>query len=245
MKTNILEYIKHNILYLDGGMGTLLQKRGLAPGEAPELWSITHPDVITEIHKSYFDAGSNVVNANTFGANPLAFDGETLDAVIGASIKNARRAAQESTGTQCKWVALDIGPTGRMLKPYGDLDFEEACATFAETVRLGVKYGADLIVIETMSSSLETKAALLAAKENSNLPVFVTNAYGEDGKLLTGADARAMVALLEGMGADAIGLNCSFGPHALAGVAREYLAHASVPVIFKPNAGLQIGRAHV
>ena len=179
-----------------------------------------------------------MVNANTFGANPLAFDGETLDAVIGASIKNARRAAQESTGTQCKWVALDIGPTGRMLKPYGDLDFEEACATFAETVRLGVKYGADLIVIETMSSSLETKAALLAAKENSNLPVFVTNAYGEDGKLLTGADARAMVALLEGMGADAIGLNCSFGPHALAGVAREYLAHASVPVIFKPNAGL-------
>lgn len=238
MNTNILDYIKHSILYLDGGMGTLLQERGLAAGESPELWSITHPEVITEIHKSYFDAGSNVVNANTFGANPLAFDEDTLDAVIRASIENAKRAADQSTGTQKKWVALDIGPSGRMLKPYGDLDFEEAVGLFAATVRLGVRYGADLIVIETMNSSLETKAALLAAKENSSLPVFVTNAYCEDGKLLTGADARATVALLEGMGADAIGLNCSFGPRALSEVAREYLAHASVPVIFKPNAGL-------
>ncbi|MBO7273463.1 MAG: homocysteine S-methyltransferase family protein, partial [Clostridia bacterium] len=133
---------------------------------------------------------------------------------------------------------LDIGPTGRMLAPYGDLDFEDAVSVFAKTVRLGVKHGADLILIETMSDSYETRAALLAAKENSNLPVFVSNAFGEDGKLMTGANPLAMVAMLEGMGADAIGINCSLGPRKLMGVIEEYLRYASIPVLFKPNAGL-------
>ena len=135
-------------------------------------------------------------------------------------------------------MALDIGPSGRLLKPYGDFDFEEAVAVFAETVRMGVKYGADLIFIETMNDSYETKAALLAAKENADVPVFVSNAYGEDGKLMTGASPAAMVALLEGMGADAIGVNCSLGPKALAPIVEEYLEKASVPVLLKPNAGL-------
>jgi len=235
---NILEFIKDNLLFLDGGMGTLLQSRGLQPGELPEQWNLTHPDVITAIHRSYYDAGSHVVNTNTFGASRLKFSETELDRIIHAAMDNARAAAAQSSGIQPKWVALDIGPLGRLLKPYGDLDFEEAVSIFAETVRLGVKYGADLIFIETMNDSYETKAALLAAKENSSLPVFVSNAYGEDGKLMTGASPDAMVALLEGMGADAIGVNCSFGPRTLAPVVRAYLEYASVPVLLKPNAGL-------
>ena len=235
---NILQYLKNNILYLDGGMGTLLQARGLAAGEMPERWNLSHAEEIVAIHKAYFDAGSNVVNANTFGTNCLKFGADELDAIIAAAIANARRAAEESDGAQPKWVALDIGPTGRMLAPYGDLDFEDAVSVFAETVRLGVRHGADLILIETMSDSYETRAALLAAKENSNLPVFVSCAFGEDGKLMTGANPAAMVAMLEGMGADAIGINCSYGPRKLMGVIKEYLKYASVPVIFKPNAGL-------
>jgi 5-methyltetrahydrofolate--homocysteine methyltransferase len=235
---DILQHLKNNILYLDGGMGTLLQERGLAAGELPERWNLSHPDVITAVHKQYFDAGSNVINANTFGANCLKFSSDELDAIIGAAIKNARRAAAESATEHPKWVALDIGPTGKMLAPYGDLDFEDAVSVFAETVRLGVRHGADLIFIETMNDSYETRAALLAAKENSNLPVFVSCAFGEDGKLMTGADPAAMVAMLEGMGADAIGINCSFGPRKLMGVIEEYLKYASIPVLFKPNAGL-------
>ncbi len=235
---DILQHLKNNILYLDGGMGTLLQARGLLAGELPERWNLSHPDVITEIHKQYFDAGSNVVNTNTFGANCLKFGADELEAIIGAAINNARRAAAESKTESPKWVALDIGPTGRMLAPYGDLDFEDAVEIFAKTVRLGVKHGADLIMIETMSDSYETRAALLAAKENSNLPVFVSCAFGEDGKLMTGANPAAMVAMLEGMGADAIGINCSQGPQKLIGVIKEYLTHASIPVLFKPNAGL-------
>ena len=234
----IIEYIKDHILYLDGGMGTLLQEQGLAPGELPERWNLTHSDIITRIHRDYYDAGSHVVNTNTFGANTLKFSAEELDHIVKAAIENAKVARSQSQTDSPKWIALDIGPTGRMLKPYGDFDFEEAVAVFAETVKLGVKYGADLIMIETMNDSYETKAALLAAKENSSLPVFVSNAYGEDGKLMTGASPSAMVALLEGMGADAIGVNCSLGPRALGNVVKEYLAHASVPVLLKPNAGL-------
>ncbi len=235
---NILDYLKNNILYLDGGMGTILQGQGLMPGEFPERWNITHPDVITKIHQNYFDAGSNVVNANTFGANALKFSDTELGEIIKSAIYNAKRAGVLSSGTQPKWVALNIGPTGRMLKPYGDFDFEDAVEVFARTVRLGKEYGADLVFIETMNDSYETKAALLAAKENCDLPVFVSNAYGEDGKLMTGAEPEAMVAMLEGMGADAIGINCSLGPKALAPIAREYIKYASVPVILEPNAGL-------
>ena len=235
---NIIDFLKNNIVFLDGGMGTLLQARGLKAGELPERWNIEHPEVIVDIHRAYFDAGSNIVNTNTFGANILKFSAEELDSIVKAAIENAREAAGSSVGAQKKFVALDIGPTGKMLKPYGDLDFEDAVRIFAETVKLGVKYGADLIVIETMNDSYETKAALLAAKENSNLPVFVSNAYSEDGKLMTGASPAAMVAMLEGMGADAIGVNCSLGPKALAPVVEEYLKYASVPVLLKPNAGL-------
>ncbi len=235
---NILDFCKHNLLYLDGGMGTLLQAKGLGAGELPERRNLTHPEDIVDIHAAYFRAGSHVVCTNTFGANSLKYSHEELEAIIAAAVKNARAAADKVGTDAPKWVALDIGPTGRMLAPYGDLAFEDAVAVFAETVKIGAKYGADLIFIETMSDSYETKAALLAARENASLPVFVSCAYGEDGKLLTGASPAAMVAMLEGLGADAIGVNCSLGPRALAPVVKEYLRAASVPVICKPNAGL-------
>ena len=235
---NFSEYLKHNIVYLDGGMGTLLQAQGLAAGEHPEKWNLSHPEVITNIHKNYYDSGSNVVCTNTFGANSLKFNDVELEEIIKSAISNAKKAKELSTAPQEKFIALDIGPTGKLLKPLGDLDFNDAVNIFSKTVSLGVKYGVDLVLIETMNDSYETKAALLAVKENCDLPVFVSNAYNEDGKLMTGASPAAMVALLEGMGATAIGANCSLGPKQLTKVAEELLENASVPVILKPNAGL-------
>jgi len=235
---SLKELIKQKRIYLDGGMGTLLLSKGLKAGELPERWNITHSGEITEIHKNYYDAGSNVVSANTFGANSLKFSAEELEQIIKSAFMNARKACELTSNKGEKFVALDIGPTGRLLKPFGDFDFEEAVEVFADTVKLGVKYGADLIFIETMNDSYETKAAVLAAKENSDLPIFVSNAYGEDGKLMTGASPAAMVAMLEGLGVDALGANCSLGPKQLRGVVEELLKYASVPVILKPNAGL-------
>lgn len=235
---NIRDFIKNNIVYLDGGMGTLLQKSGLQPGELPEHWNISHPEVIKEIHKSYYDSGSNIVNTNTFGANSLKFGTDELSEIIYHAVKNADEARKASSGKQEKFIALDVGPTGKLLKPLGDLDFEDAVKAFAEVISLGVKYGVDLITIETMNDSYETKAAVLAAKENSDLPIIVTNAYGENGRLMTGADPAVMAAMLEGMGVDAIGANCSLGPKQLMGVMDELLKYCSVPVAFKPNAGL-------
>lgn len=232
------EFLKDNIVYLDGGMGTLLQAKGLKPGDAPERWNISHPDVICGIHRDYFDAGSNIVCTNTFGANTLKYSKDELEKIIKAAVKNAADARAQSSSAGEKFIALDIGPSGKLLKPLGDLDFEDAVGVFAETVRIGTSCGVDLILIETMNDSYETKAALLAAKENSNLPVIVCNAYGEDGKLMTGASPAAMAAMLEGMGAAALGANCSLGPRQLRGVAIELLQNASVPVILKPNAGL-------
>ena len=235
---NFRDFLRNNIVCLDGGMGTLLQARGLKLGEYPERWNLSHAEEIIDIHRAYFDAGSNVVCTNTFGANSLKFEPNELEDIISAAISNAKAAKAQSTSKKERFVALDIGPSGKLLKPLGDLDFEDAVEVFAKTVKLGVKYGVDLIIIETMNDSYETKAALLAAKENSDLPIIVSNAYGEDGKLMTGASPEAMVALLEGMGVDALGANCSLGPRQLGGVVRRLLEKASVPVILKPNAGL-------
>lgn len=233
------EYLKDNFVILDGGMGSLLQARGLKPGELPERWNVSHPEVIIEIQKSYFDAGSNVVNTNTFGANLFAYPNEEeLKQVIESAIDNAYAAAKASERKQEKFVSLDIGPLGQLLKPLGNLEFEDAVAAFSKTVKIGLNKGVDLVTIETMNDSYETKAALLAVREASDIPVIVSNAYDESGRLMTGANPSAMVALIEGMGADAVGTNCSLGPHQLAGVMEELLATSSIPVIFKPNAGL-------
>ena len=235
---NVLEYMKDHLLILDGAMGTMLQARGLQAGELPERWNLSRPEEITAIHRAYFDAGSNVVCANTFGANRLKFGPDELEALIRAAVENAEKAREQSTGGQEKFIALDLGPCGKLLRPYGDLDFEDAVAVYAETMRIGAASGADLVMIETMNDSYDTKAAVLAVKENCGLPLFVSNAYGADGKLMTGASPEAMAAMLEGLGADVIGMNCSLGPDALAETAGRLLEAAAVPVMMKPNAGL-------
>ncbi len=232
------EFANSNIVILDGAMGSLIESCGNLSKNLPERLNVTHPEIISDIHRAYFDAGSNVVNTNTFGANLLKFNEEELEKIIAAAVENARRAAKISSSGKQKFVSLDIGPTGRLLKPFGDLDFEDAVKIFAHTVKLGVKYGVDLITVETMNDSYETRAALLAVKECTDLPVIVTNAYGEDGKLLSGSSASVMTAILEGMGADYIGANCSLGPDALASVVDELLSVSSLPIVFKPNAGL-------
>ncbi|MBQ7565229.1 MAG: homocysteine S-methyltransferase family protein [Lachnospiraceae bacterium] len=234
----LLDYMRDHLVYLDGGTGTLLQERGLLPGEEPERWNLTHPEEIAWIGRAYYDAGSNIVLTNTLGANSLNFSDEELSRIVFAAVENTRRAKELSAGAQEKYIGLDIGSLGKLLKPYGDLDFEEAVAIYARTVRLGAEAGADLIFIETMNDSYDTRAAVLAAKENCTLPVFASNAYGADGKLMTGADPAAMVAMLEGLGVDALGANCSLGPKELKEVVSEYLRTASVLVLVKPNAGL-------
>ena len=235
---NISEYLKGHIVYLDGGTGTLLQSAGLLPGEEPERWNITHPEKIEGIARAYYDAGSNIVCTNTFGANILKFSEEELQNIIENAVKIVRRAKESSKGNQEKFIALDIGPTGKLLKPYGDFDFEDAVAVFSKTAKIGASCGVDLVFIETMNDSYETKAAILGVKEACGLPVFVSNAYGEDGKLMTGASPEAMVAMAEGLGVSAIGANCSLGPDKLSGVVEKLLSVSSVPVILKPNAGL-------
>ena len=235
----VREKLTSGLTWLDGGMGTLLQAQGLAPGEKPETWCQTHPDRIIAAHRAYYEAGSQIVAANTFGANPFHFTEQELEELIPAAVACVRKAREEAAGLkEDRFIALDVGPTGRLLQPYGDLPFEEAVAAFARVIRIGARAGADCVLIETMNDSLETKAALLAARENCDLPVLVSNAYGADGKLMTGASPEAMVAMLEGLGADAIGVNCSLGPAALRPVVERYLAAASVPVLMKPNAGL-------
>ena len=233
----IKDLLNKKRLYIDGGMGTLLQKRGLSAGELPELWNLTHADDITDIHLSYLKAGSNIITTNTFGANSIKFS--NLKEIIPAAINNAKKAIELFDGNkeEC-FIAFDVGPLGRMLEPLGDMPFQKAVEIFSESIRMGAESGADLIIIETMTDSYETKAALLAAKESCDLPVFVTNAYDETGKLLTGASPKAMIALLEGLGADAIGINCSLGPHQMKGIAEEYLKYSSLPVIVSPNAGM-------
>ena len=234
--TDIRKKLSSSRLYFDGGMGTLLQAKGLRAGELPELWNITHPDVITSIHLDYLNAGANILKTCTFGAYRTKF--ENYDEIIGAAIANAKRAVAVCASSEEKYIAFDMGPVGRMLKPLGDLDFEDAVEIFAASLRSAVKYGVDLVLIETMNDAYETKAAVLAAKETTDLPIFVTNAYDESGKLMTGADPEAMVALLEGLRVDALGINCSLGPKQMLPTVKKLLECSSLPVIVNPNAGL-------
>jgi len=210
-------------LFFDGGTGTVLQSMGLKPGETPESWNVLYPDRILSLHKRYIDAGADIIKSNTFGASPIKM-GDSFSELLTAGMDIAREAVK---GTDVR-VALDIGPSGKLLKPYGDLDFEDAVESFAKVVRLG-RDKADLILIETMNDSFETKAAVLAAKENCDLPVFVTCVYDENKKLMTGASPSAMVAMLEGLGVSAIGVNCSLGPKEMLPVVEELLKYASVP----------------
>ena len=235
---SFMELLKKGPFFLDGGMGTLLQAEGLKPGETPESWNLTHPDQVAAIHRAYYEAGSHMVAANTFGVHPERYPLEECEKMIRAAVACADRARREAKGSQEKFIALDIGPCGKLLKPLGTLEFEDAVRGFAQVVRIGAACGVDCIFLETMNDGAETRAALLAAKENCGLPVLVSNAYGADGKLMTGGTPESLAAMLEGLGADAIGVNCSLGPDALTETVKRYLAAASVPVLMKPNAGL-------
>ncbi len=228
----VIEKIRSGITYCDGGAGTLLQSWGLKAGEKPESWNITNPEKIMQMHRLYLEAGANIITTCTFGANRLKFD--NLEEIVTAAVRNAKTACEGYDA----FVALDIGPTGKMLEPLGDFSFEEAVSVFSETIKIGAKAGADLILIETINDSYEAKAAVLAAKESCDLPVFVTCVYDEAKKLMTGADPVAMIAMLEGLGVDAVGMNCSLGPKQMAEIVPEFAKYASVPVIVNPNAGL-------
>ena len=220
---------------LDGGMGTMLQARGLSMGEWPELAALEHPDWLEDIHRAYVEAGAQILCANTFGANreKLGRTGRTVEEVVPPSVEIARRAARGRA-----LVALDVGPTGQLLEPTGMLGFEDAVDLFAQVVRAGVKAGADLIAIETMTDLQEARAALLAAKENSNLPVLVTMTYEASGRTFLGCSPAAAALTLEGLGADAVGVNCSLGPREMPPLVEELLKWTKLPIVLKPNAGL-------
>lgn len=240
---SIYDCIRRGVFYLDGGTGSYLQERGLKPGELPEMWNLSRPEEIIALHRAYYEAGSHAVCANTFGANGLKFDGKdghpTVRQIVSAAVDCAKRARETASGGQAeRFVMLDVGPLGRLLEPLGDLPFERSVELFAEEIRAGADAGADLVLIETMSDSYETKAAVLAAKETCSLPVFVSNVYDEGGKLMTGATPEAMAALLEGLGVDAVGINCSLGPKQMLELVPRFAACCSVPLLVKPNAGL-------
>ncbi|MGN0169998.1 MAG: homocysteine S-methyltransferase family protein [Lachnospiraceae bacterium] len=230
------QLLKKEFIFLDGAMGTMLQNAGLKPGERPESLCITNPELITSIHRKYIEAGSDIVYANTFGANAhkLAGTGYTTQQIICAAVGAARKACE---GTDCA-VALDMGPIGELLEPSGTLKFEEAYELYKEMVTSGEQAGADLIVIETMTDLYEVRAAVLAAKENTSLPVFVTMTFEENGRTFTGCTIESMACVLEGLGVDAVGINCSFGPREILPLAERLTKCTNLPILIKPNAGL-------
>lgn len=233
---NLLDKLGKEWLFCDGGMGTILQAKGLAGGELPETWNLKRPQDILDLHCSYLEAGADIFNTNTFGANALKYP-DNLEEIVRAAVRLAREA-RIRTGREDAFIALDIGPTGKLLEPMGDLPFEKAVELFAQVVRCGASEGADLILIETMSDSYEAKAAVLAAKENCDLPVLVTTIYDSRGKLLTGGSVDSTVAMLEGLRVDALGVNCGLGPEQMYPIVKRMTEVASVPVIVNPNAGL-------
>ncbi|MCR5753050.1 MAG: homocysteine S-methyltransferase family protein, partial [Kiritimatiellae bacterium] len=236
-KIDIASWTGGRVLFLDGGMGTQLQERGMQPGEVPELWNLSRPNDVRAVHEAYFASGADVVYTNTFGANTAKYHGDApLADVIASGVGLAREAAAAAGGRRL--VALDVGPTGRLLKPSGDFEFDAAYDAFAEQVRIGSEAGAEIVVVETMSDAYELKAAVLAAKENSSLPILATVALGDDGKLLTGASVECVAALLEGLRVDAVGLNCGFGPDRMLQYVRRFAAATALPIAVKPNAGL-------
>lgn len=223
--------LKNNeILFIDGGMGTMLQKKGLSAGKLPEMINIENEEMLLEIHKEYVAAGADIITSNTFGANSLKY-GEKTDEIITSAIKIAKKSG-------ARYVALDIGPTGAMLEPFGTMSFEKAYEIFASQVKSGAKAGADLVLIETMSDLTEAKAALLAAKENCTLPVIVTMSFDESGRTFLGTTPEIAAITLSSLGADAVGINCSLGPKEALPLVKRIIEYSTVPVAVQPNAGL-------
>ena len=233
---NFREHFNNSILFFDGAMGTELQKNGLKKGELPENLNIHSPEIVARVHKSYLDAGCNIISTNTFGANSLKFDNVTE--IITKAVEIAKNTIEESNKNA--FVALDLGPLGKLLKPYGDLEFQTAYDLYKEQVIAGKNAGADLILIETMGDLYEIKTAVLAAKENTDLPVLVSMIFDEKGILLTGADIKTAVITLEGLGVDGIGMNCGLGPDQMLELLKEMQKYSSTPIFVQPNAGLPV-----
>lgn len=233
---DIKKYLDEKILIFDGAMGTMLQSMGLKSGELPEILNFKESDKIIEIHKGYIDSGAKVITTNTFGANErkLEKSGFTVEEVIDKAIENAVAASKNRD----VFIALDIGPIGEFLEPEGTLSFNEAYNIFKRQVIQGAKNGVDLILIETMTDLYEAKAAVLAAKENSSLPVFCTMSFEPGGRTFMGCSATSMTMVLQGLGVDALGVNCSSGPKGIEPVIDEILNISKVPVMVQPNAGL-------
>ena len=237
----IKDILGKSLLFFDGGMGTMLQKNGLKGGEIPETLNITNPELIEKIHTEYLEAGADIITSNTFGANPLKAEELCQDVceLAQKGIEIAKACAKKySTPQKPRFVAFDMGPTGKLLEPLGDLSFDECYESFKTVAITAEQSGADLVIIETMSDTLEAKAAVLAVKENTNLPIFCTMTFDENGKTLTGADVVVMCAILEGLGADCIGINCGLGPKQITAMMEELAKYASIPIMAQPNAGL-------
>jgi len=231
-----------NFIIFDGAMGTMLQSNGLKANVLPESYNFSHPDIVESIHRQYVASGADVITTNTFGANryKLAGSGFTVKDVVTQAVKLARNAAGE------KLIALDIGPTGKLMKPHGDLSFDDAYSAFAEQIKAGEVAGADLILIETMSDVYEAKAAIVAAKENSQLPILCTMTFQKDKRTLTGTDVLTMVNILQNLGIDALGANCSLGPKEMMGLVEDLVRYSKIPIIIQPNAGLpKIQNGHI
>lgn len=227
------------ILIFDGAMGTMLQNHGLKAGGIPEMLNLTRIEIIEEIHREYLEAGADVISTNTFGAN--RFKAAKAERPLSELVIPAVRATKKAMAAYSdKYAALDIGPCGRVLRPTGDLSFAEAVEVFAEIVRYGRDAGADLILLETFTDLYELKAAVLAAKENSDLPVLASMSFEENGYSFFGASVESMILTLEGLGVDALGVNCSLGPKQLAPIVEKFIELASIPIIVQPNAGLPV-----
>lgn len=238
---NILNLLGKKLLFFDGAMGTMLQKNGLKSGEIPELLNLTRPELIENIHREYLEAGADIVTTNTFGANPLKSEavGASIDEIISAAVSTAKKACTAySTPEKPRFVAFDMGPTGHLMEPIGDLSFDYCYSQYSEVAKTAEKYGADLILIETMSDTYEAKAAVLAVKENTSLPVFLTMTFDETGKTLTGADIDVMSAMFEGLRVDCLGINCGLGPKQISAMMGRLCEISSIPVMAQPNAGL-------
>ena len=232
----VKKYLEDNILVFDGAMGTMLQKKGLKLGENPELFNIKEKDKVREIHEEYLNSGAMVITTNTFGANELKLEetGYSVEEIVDAAVS----IAKEARGNSEAYIALDVGPIGQLLEPMGTLSFDEAYEIFKRQVVQGEKSGSDIILIETMTDLYEAKAALLASKENTSLPVFCTMSFEENGRTFTGCTPESMAMVLEGLGADAIGINCSLGPKELLPIVKRIKKWTNLPIMTQPNAGL-------
>ncbi len=237
---DIRELLGKKLLFFDGGMGTMLQKNGMGAGEIPELLNINRADLIEQIHTEYLEAGADIITTNTFGANPLKFESDvSLDMVIAAAVGITRKAVNKfQSADKPRFVAFDIGPCGKLLEPLGDLPFDDCYDAFAKIAKTAEKCGADLVIIETMSDTLEAKAAVLAVKENTNLPIFCTMTFDESYKTLTGGDVGVMSAIMEGLGVDCVGINCGLGPKQISEMMEKLAEISSIPIMAQPNAGL-------